>query len=179
VASLLAENEKKLRRNKWTVVRVWIFVVVVSAPFLWMAGTHFNTAEGNWFLGLVGFWVLFGAIEVAKYIKACDLPRLSLTGFALVQSGLRFLWVRAAFHPPLRKLSSRTAANLASSILRSAQRSSQARARQYRNNTSGHLFQLLLECLDLFTYCFCLLFRVRIIGEPVDEWVAIPLHVVK
>jgi len=49
------------------VVRVWIFVVVVSAPFLWMAGTHFNTAEGNWFLGLVGFWVLFGAIEIAKY----------------------------------------------------------------------------------------------------------------
>jgi hypothetical protein len=67
VTSLLAENEKKRRRNKWTVVRVWIFVVVVSAPFLWMAGTHFNTAEGNWFLGLVGFWVLFGAIEIAKY----------------------------------------------------------------------------------------------------------------
>jgi hypothetical protein len=67
VTSLLAENEKKLRRNKWTVVCLWIFVVVVSVPFLWMAGTHFNTAEGNWFLGLVGFWVLFGAIEIAKY----------------------------------------------------------------------------------------------------------------
>jgi hypothetical protein len=67
VTALLAENEKKLRQHKWTVVRVWIFVVVVSAPFLWMAGTHFNTAEGNWFLGLVGFWVLFGAIEIAKY----------------------------------------------------------------------------------------------------------------
>jgi len=67
VTSLLAENEKKLRRNKWTVVRVWIFVVVVSAPFLWMAGTHFKTAEGNWFLSLVGFWVLFGTIEIAKY----------------------------------------------------------------------------------------------------------------
>ena len=67
VASLLAENERRLHRNKWTVVRVWIFVVLVSAPFLWMAGTHFNTAAGNWFLGLVGFWVLFGAIEIAKY----------------------------------------------------------------------------------------------------------------
>lgn len=67
LTSLLAENERRLRRNKWTVVRVWIFVVLVSAPFLWMAGTHFNTAEGNWFLGLVGFWVLFGAIEIAKY----------------------------------------------------------------------------------------------------------------
>lgn len=67
VTSLLAENERNLRRNKWTVVRVWIFVVGVSAPFLWMAGAHFNTAEGNWFLGLVLFWVLFGAIEIAKY----------------------------------------------------------------------------------------------------------------
>jgi hypothetical protein len=67
VTSLLRENEKRLRRNKWTVARVWIFVVAISAPFLWMAGTHFNTAEGNWFLGLVGFWVLFGAIEIAKY----------------------------------------------------------------------------------------------------------------
>src|SRR5579864_2935595 len=67
VTSLLAENEKRLRRNKWTVARVWIFVIVVSVPFLWMAGTHFNTAEGNWFLGLVAFWVLFGAIEIAKY----------------------------------------------------------------------------------------------------------------
>ena len=67
VTSLLAENEKKLRRNKSTVVRVWIFVVAASVPFLWMAGTHFNTAEGNWFLGLAGFWVLFGAIEITKY----------------------------------------------------------------------------------------------------------------
>ena len=69
VSSLLAENEKKLRRNKWTVVRVWIFVVAVSVPFLWMAGQHFNTSQGNWFLGLVGFWVLFGAVEIAKYVS--------------------------------------------------------------------------------------------------------------
>jgi len=33
VTSLLAENEKKLRRNKWTAVRVWIFVVVVFRAF--------------------------------------------------------------------------------------------------------------------------------------------------
>lgn len=68
VSSLLAENEKKLRRNKWTVVRVWVFVAAVSIPFLWMAGSHFNTPQGNWFLGLACFWVLFGAVEVAKYI---------------------------------------------------------------------------------------------------------------
>ena len=68
VSSLLAENERKLRRDKWTVVRIWIFVVAVSCPFLWMAGTHFNTPQGNWFLGLACFWVLFGVVEVAKYI---------------------------------------------------------------------------------------------------------------
>lgn len=68
VASLLAKNEKTLRRNKWTVVRVWFFVIAVSAPFLWLAGAHFNTPQGNWFLGLVGFWVLFGAVEIVKYV---------------------------------------------------------------------------------------------------------------
>ena len=66
VSSLLAENEKRLRGNKWTVVRVWIFVVAVSGPFLWMAGRHFDTPQGNWFLGLACFWVLFGAVEVVK-----------------------------------------------------------------------------------------------------------------
>ncbi|SRR5258708_6238445 len=68
VKSLLAKNEKKLRQSKWTAVRVWIFVAAVSAPLLWMAGTHFNTPQGNWFLGTVYFWVLFGAIESAKYV---------------------------------------------------------------------------------------------------------------
>jgi hypothetical protein len=94
VTSLLAENEKKLRRNKWTVVRVWIFVVVVSAPFLWMAGTHFATAEGNWFLGLVGFWVLFGAIEIAKYEHKQDRVEL-LKELKLVQ--LQILQLHALF----------------------------------------------------------------------------------
>ena len=44
VTCLLAENEKSLRKNKWTVVRVWIFVAVVSGPFLWMAGRHFGAS---------------------------------------------------------------------------------------------------------------------------------------
>jgi len=67
VKSLLKKNDKALRQKRWTVVRVWIFVVAVSIPGLWMAGTHFNTPQGNWFLGLTLFWVLFGAVEVAKY----------------------------------------------------------------------------------------------------------------
>lgn len=67
VKSLLERNKKALRQKKWTVVRVWIFVVLVSIPGLWMAGSHFNTPQGNWFLVLTLFWLLFGAIEVAKY----------------------------------------------------------------------------------------------------------------
>jgi hypothetical protein len=67
VTSLLAKNEEQLRRNKRTVARMWIFVAVVAVPFLWMAGSHFNTPQGNWFLGLTCFWVLMGAVEVAKY----------------------------------------------------------------------------------------------------------------
>ncbi len=65
--ALFEKNEEKLRKNKWTVGRVWIFVIVVSIPSLYMAGAHFNTPQGNWFLGAVFFWVLFGAIEIAKY----------------------------------------------------------------------------------------------------------------
>ncbi len=67
VKCLLEKNEKALRQNKWTVRRVWIFVIAVSIPLLFVAGAHFNTPQGNWFLGLVCFWVLFGAIEIAKY----------------------------------------------------------------------------------------------------------------
>src|SRR5574340_1750987 len=67
VKNLLENNEKTLRQNKWTVRRVWIFVILVSIPALYMAGAHYNTPAGNWFLGSVFFWVLFGAIEIAKY----------------------------------------------------------------------------------------------------------------
>jgi len=67
VSSLLAANEKKLRRVKKTIVWMWTFVIVVSIPSLWMAGQEFGTPQGNWFLGWTCVWVLLGAIEVAKY----------------------------------------------------------------------------------------------------------------
>ena len=68
VTLLLAENEKKLRRNKKTIVRMWIFVIVASAPCLWMAGQYYGKPQGNWFLGFTYFWVLLGAVEVLKYV---------------------------------------------------------------------------------------------------------------
>lgn len=67
MASLFTKNDEVLRRGRSTVKRMWIFVAVIAAPFLWMAGTHFNTSQGNWFLGLTCFWVLLGAVEVEKY----------------------------------------------------------------------------------------------------------------
>ena len=70
VKALLEKNDKALRQKRWTVVRVWIFVTAVSIPGLWMAGTYFNTPQGNWFLSLTLFWVLFGTVEVSKYSVA-------------------------------------------------------------------------------------------------------------
>jgi|SRR5882724_403570 len=67
VRSLFEKNEKRLRQNQWTVRRVWIFVIAVSIPCLWMVATHPFTSEGNWFLGSVFFWVIFGAIEIEKF----------------------------------------------------------------------------------------------------------------
>ena len=67
VRSLLEKNEKTLRQSKWTVRRVWIFVIAVSIPCLLVAAQHFNEPQSNWFLSTVYFWVLFGAIEIAKY----------------------------------------------------------------------------------------------------------------
>ena len=67
VKSLFQENEKRLRQHKWIVRKVWIFVIAVSIPCLYMAGANFNTPAGNWFIGGVCVWVLLGAIEVAKY----------------------------------------------------------------------------------------------------------------
>ena len=68
VRSLLADNEKKLRRDKKTIVRMWIFVIVISIPGLWMAGKYYGMPQGNWFLGGTCVWVLLGAIEVLKYV---------------------------------------------------------------------------------------------------------------
>ena len=67
VRLLLTKNDERLRQNKWTVRRVWIFVILTSIPSLYLAGANFHKPEGNWFLGSVFFWVLFGAIEIAKY----------------------------------------------------------------------------------------------------------------
>ena len=69
VKALFAENEKRLRQNKSTVVRVWAFVIAFSIPCLYMAGLYYGTSAGNWFLAMTLFWVLFGAIEIAKYAQ--------------------------------------------------------------------------------------------------------------
>ena len=96
VNSLLAANDKKLRRSKQTIVRMWIFVVVIAVPFLWMAGSHFNTPQGNWFLGLACVWVLLGAFEVLKY--EVHQGRVELLK-ELKQVQLQILDVQAALTP--------------------------------------------------------------------------------
>jgi hypothetical protein len=67
VKSLLAKNEETLRQHKWTVRRIWIFAIVLALPCLVMAGANYGKPQGNWFMDCVYFWVLLGAIEIAKY----------------------------------------------------------------------------------------------------------------
>ena len=93
VKALFADNEKRLRRNKWTVVRVWAFVIAFSIPSLYMAGLYYGTAAGNWFLGGTFFWVLFGAIEIAKFAQ--NQGRVELLK-ELKQVQLQILELRAA-----------------------------------------------------------------------------------
>lgn len=93
VKALFAENEKRLRQNKWTVVRVWVFVIAFSIPCLYMAGAYYGTSAGNWFLGGTFFWVLFGSIEIAKYGQ--NQARVELLK-ELKQVQLQILEVRAA-----------------------------------------------------------------------------------
>jgi len=67
VAALVAKNEKGLRREKAVVLRLWIFVVVVSAGFLAAGGMYIDTPKGPWFGTLACFWFLFGAVETVKH----------------------------------------------------------------------------------------------------------------
>lgn len=67
VTSLLAKNEKGLRREKAGVLFLWIFVVIVSTGFLAAGGMFINTPKGPWFGTLACFWFLFGAVETLKH----------------------------------------------------------------------------------------------------------------
>jgi hypothetical protein len=67
VASLLAKNEKGLRRERWVVVPLWIFVVALSTVFLWVGGQRLDTPKGPWFGSLACFWFLFGVVWLATY----------------------------------------------------------------------------------------------------------------
>lgn len=102
VKSLLAENEKKLRRDKKTIVRMWIFVAVVSAPCLVMAGGYYGTPQGNWFLGFTYFWVLLGAVEVLKYVV--QQGRVELLR-ELKQTQLQVLELNALLNKSVRPMS--------------------------------------------------------------------------
>lgn len=67
VASLLAKNEKGLRKEKAVVLRLWIFVVLISVGFLAAGGMYIDTPKGPWFGTLACFWFLFGAVETVKH----------------------------------------------------------------------------------------------------------------
>jgi len=67
VATLLAKNEKGLRRERRMVIELWIFVIAVSILFLWLGGQHLDTFKGPYFVGLACFWFLFGTVYFVAY----------------------------------------------------------------------------------------------------------------
>ena len=67
VTSLLKKNEKGLRRERWVVVPMWIYLVVLSTAFLWIGGKKLATPVGLWFGILACFWLLFGMVFLVKH----------------------------------------------------------------------------------------------------------------
>jgi len=90
VASMLEKNEKKLRRERRVVIELWVFVIAVSVPFLWMGAQRMDTVLGPYFMSLVCFWFLFGLVyfvghsvnrskvEILKEVKQLQLQVLEL-----------------------------------------------------------------------------------------------------
>jgi hypothetical protein len=62
VTSLLAKEEKALRRQRWVVVPLWIYLVLLSTAFLWAGGKKLATPVGPWFGILACFCLIFGMV---------------------------------------------------------------------------------------------------------------------
>jgi hypothetical protein len=67
VAALLEKNEKRLRRDKFGVGALWLYLVALATVFLWMGGQRLSTPKGPWFGCLACFLLIFGAVELLKH----------------------------------------------------------------------------------------------------------------
>jgi hypothetical protein len=67
VQTMLENNERTLRWQKWYAGGIWIFLVLLGTTFLVLGGLRGDTPVGAW-LGLFACFVLIGgAVEMVKY----------------------------------------------------------------------------------------------------------------
>jgi hypothetical protein len=90
VQAMLDANEKRLRRERWIVGPLWIYLVLVTTGFLVIGGLRPNTPLGTYFTALGGVWLLVGAVfllahlintarfELLKELKGIELRLLTL-----------------------------------------------------------------------------------------------------
>jgi hypothetical protein len=90
VQTMLENNERTLRRQKWYAGSIWIFMVLMGTAFLVLGGMRDDTPVGLW-LGIFACFVLIGAavemvkyfinrsrVEVLKEVKGLELQLLEL-----------------------------------------------------------------------------------------------------
>ena len=90
VQTMLENNERTLRRQKWYAGSIWIFMVLMGTAFLVLGGMRDDTPFGLW-LGIFACFVLIGAavemvkyfinrsrVEVLKEVKGLELQLLEL-----------------------------------------------------------------------------------------------------
>lgn len=99
VAAMLEKKEKEVRRERRVLIELWVFVIAVSIPFLLMGAEKFGSKAiddavlGPYFMGLVGFWFLFGLVyfvahsinrsrlDLLKEVKQVQVQVLELQGW--------------------------------------------------------------------------------------------------
>jgi membrane protein YdbS with pleckstrin-like domain len=90
VETMLADQEKSLRREKRFTVVMWIYIVLLTTCLMTGSGLlMFHKIEGTWIAVSAVFWYIFGAVffihlinksrfEVIKEIKGVELRLAAL-----------------------------------------------------------------------------------------------------
>jgi hypothetical protein len=91
IETMLADQEKRLRRAKWFTTVMWIYIVLLTTILLTGSGLlMIHRIEGTWMAVTAVFWFLFGAVflfghqinqrsfEVIKEIKGLELRLAAL-----------------------------------------------------------------------------------------------------
>lgn len=67
VQAMLERNEQVLRRQKWYVRVLWLFLVATVTALLVAGGFRSTSPLGTFSAILACVWLLFGAVELLKY----------------------------------------------------------------------------------------------------------------